>query len=646
MRTQTLIAGALLTLLTGCGAQRPPARFAVAPATSSTTATQGSESAQVQIDPLAAPAQVVALGMTSAPLPSLASPRFTAAVSAPGRVTAPAQAVAPVTGPAAPAAATSAAPAASPALALAQAAAAGPAALPAAPSPYSLPAGAETVLSPTYLRVRERYLSTFFHQGMSAESFSPQTKELHFGDQTIYQGFALLAFAGEARLLMQAGLDPSGSEALVRRLLAAFDELDDAAERDLYGDDLPGAFVRDRVDEGAHRRGIPAGWHVASDYASVAEGKAKFRSLAAQSLDQTIGLYLGWWGVARYSTDPRNVARAQDQATRVLENLLRERFILRLPDGGAVERGDDARAAAGFLCRMHEAITGRDRLREAKIRLVDLSRKPFKVGKVTIPGFRFPIDLPARFSHAGLCSLEPLTVATLTTPKVRLTPSQVFGKRLRLDGPCAHLTAKHPGGHAGPRLPCLHLKKEHDHDWLVVGPLKTKVPCTHLVPEHDGHGTTLPCAHLTKKHPQGHRLIDADATKLDVEIPLGELIPSYSRHMFLVCMAFEPKVDDVDFLRTTRASSHPFAALLRAEVETSRGRNEARLLVGRPGHAREARALHAACPPEGPHSAAATQWFKDSRWIRSTDLTKGSAGKLYNGLDFLSYEVLLRATGL
>lgn len=644
MRNLTLIAGAL-TLLTGCGGHRPPARFASAVAPQTSAALAPSESETQVAASVAAPARVAALGATSsaatsapaASTPAASAPAAPAASAAPA--TQPATTAGPASAPSGPA--PSAMPPASASLALASAAQA-----PAPAGPYALPAGAEVVLSPTYRRVRERYLRTFFHQGMSAESFAPQAKELHFADQTIYQGFALLAFAGEARLLAQAGLDPSGSEALVARLLAAFDELDDAAERDLYGDDLPGAFVRDRVDEGAHRRGIPAGWHVSSDYASVAQGKAKFRSLAAQSLDQTIGLYLGWWGVARYSTDPRNVARAQDQATRVLENLLRERFILRLPDGGAVERGDDARAAAGFLCRMHEAITGQDRLREAKVRLVDLSRKPFRVGGVTIPGFEFPIDLPARLTHAGLSSLEPLTVAALTTPKVRLTPSQVFGKRLNVKAPCAHLTAKHPGGHAGPRLPCLHLRKEHDHDWLIVGPLKTKVPCGHLVPEHDGHGTTLPCAHLVKEHPEGHSLIDADLTKLDVEIPLGELIPSYSRHMFLVCMAFEPKVDDADFLRTTRASSHPFAALLRAEVETSRGRTRSRLLVGRPAHAREARALHAACPPEGPHSGAAEQWFKDSRWIRSTDLTKGDPGKLYNGLDFLSYEVLLRANGL
>ncbi|HBP18284.1 MAG TPA: hypothetical protein DEA08_10895 [Planctomycetes bacterium] len=478
---------------------------------------------------------------------------------------------------------------------------------------------------------------------MSAERH--EAKHLHFGDQTIYQGFALLAFAGEARLLAQAGLDPSGSEAALADLLAAFDELDHAAERELYGTAAPGFFVRDRVDA-THRHGIPADWTITSDYGSVASGKADYRSLAAQSLDQTFGLLLGWWGVAALSTDAANVAQARAQTERVLEHLLAQGFKIALPDGGKIERGDDLRPAAGFLCRMAERITGRDYLRRAEVLLGELSGKPLHVAGVPVsPGFRFPFRVSARTTHAALLGLEPLALAGLTTPAVALKVSDLVpGGRLRVTNPCVHLRAKHPGGHAGPALPCAHLEPKHDHDWLELGPLKTKIPCTHRRAKHpQGHAPTLPCLHLEASHPAGHgALLDVDLTRYDVRVPLGELLPSYSRHMFLVAMAFEPQIGTRAARRACDASRHPFALLLRAQVLGGADRRE----VARPDFADSARAMHAACPPEGPSASAPQVWFKDNRWVRCLDPRGGASQAEYNGLDFLAFEVLLRLNGL
>ena len=83
-----------------------------------------------------------------------------------------------------------------------------------------LPAASATHFSADYLRIRQRYLNFFCYGGLSASQLNlkPQARpgsldpgmvsQITFGDQTVYMGQALLAFAGEARVLKSHGIDP------------------------------------------------------------------------------------------------------------------------------------------------------------------------------------------------------------------------------------------------------------------------------------------------------------------------------------------------------------------------------------------------------------------------------------------------------
>ncbi len=186
--------------------------------------------------------------------------------------------------------------------------------------------------------------------------------------------------------------------------------------------------------------------------------------------------------------------------------------------------------------------------------------------------------------------------------------------------PCVHTPVQaHPGGHRGP------------------------APCTHLVKKHpEGHDINLPCLHQTATHPAGDP-VEVNLDDLAFKIPLGENISSYVRHMFLVSMAFEPSVDDLEMLAAAKGSNHLWSMLLRAAVL----RNNVNAIISDHVIANELKQIHAECPEDGPKSGGTGQWVKDNRWIRCTDLSNaGDSGKAYNGLDFLSMEVLMRIAGI
>ena len=65
-----------------------------------------------------------------------------------------------------------------------------------------------------------------------------------------------------------------------------------------------------------------------------------------------------------------------------------------------------------------------------------------------------------------------------------------------------------------------------------------------------------------------------------------------------------------------------------------------------PGVLDELIRLHRECPADGPGDQSTSgNWCKDSRWVRCTDLTRINGNNAYNGLDFLSLEILLRLAG-
>jgi hypothetical protein len=113
-----------------------------------------------------------------------------------------------------------------------------------------------------------------------------------FSDQTVYMGFALLTFAGEARVVSGAGLDPAPSETVVRSLLTAFETLDFDAEKERYGTNVPGFFLRDYVKD----------WEALQ----VKSGFNGDPSDNDMSIDQVVSLMMGLWAASRWSTDSGN----------------------------------------------------------------------------------------------------------------------------------------------------------------------------------------------------------------------------------------------------------------------------------------------------------------------------------------------------
>ncbi|MBV8309646.1 MAG: hypothetical protein JO344_04515, partial [Planctomycetaceae bacterium] len=105
-----------------------------------------------------------------------------------------------------------------------------------------------------YLKIRTRFINDFLYKGQVAAWYSNQDRSEAFSDQTYHAGFALLTFAGEARVLARSGADPKEAEAIVRQVLHAIENLDGPAVRALtvkpglsYKTSESGFFVRDWV---------------------------------------------------------------------------------------------------------------------------------------------------------------------------------------------------------------------------------------------------------------------------------------------------------------------------------------------------------------------------------------------------------------
>lgn len=219
---------------------------------------------------------------------------------------------------------------------------------------------ARQVFSPKYDSLRRRFLHDFEHKGFIAASANGKGR--HFGDQTFHMGFALVTFAGEAQLLRRLGHDTKPSEAVVRRILNAIELLDKNAEMERYHTAVRGFFLRDYV-----KADHWPGQEVTSDFIDCT---SKNDGTADMSIDQLVGLMMGWWAVAHWSTDEGNRKLARGQVERALGYLRDERFWIDRPGTHAeVSAGADARAAAGFLCHMAEQITGQDYYHGAKVRL-------------------------------------------------------------------------------------------------------------------------------------------------------------------------------------------------------------------------------------------------------------------------------------
>jgi hypothetical protein len=574
-----------------------------------------------------------------------------------------------------------------------------------------------------YNAVRKRFLHGFEFGGQVAESANGPHRK--FSDQTLYLGFALLTFAGEARVLAQAGKDPRDSEKVVRRLLEAF-ELLDRKGSELYKASAPGFFLRDYVTS------LPG--RDPGDVESTFKSSASSPGDDDMSLDQVVGLMMGWWAVSHWSTDAENVRRARSQAGRVMGYLLAERFMIDQPGTRIlVKRGGDARAAAGFLCVMARETTGEDYYHRAKVRLAHDNRCHTcgGTGEVNIPDPNVECPGCRGTGHAkivlggGRCeachgSGEVKLVAEADCPacggsgEIRVVVTNPFTGEDHTIGKtdCAlcHGSGKVGGKtNLGKCLICQGKGRLPSYTRDLgkcklcggSGRLKGKLP---RVKCPICGGSKELNVYVTLTHPlllalEPLALLAVDVPrvglhhgKVTVDGGNRNLVQSFVRHMNLVCMAFEPAVPDEALLLAARDSNHGWSVALRAAMggtvcPACHGHGKLFFmapefvaggealhphltfkrhdlgtckLCGGKGHAPAANPhrailraalddltrLHQACPEEGPGDRCpSAQWVKDNRWVRCTDLKRAPGTDSYNGLDFLSLEVLLRLAG-
>lgn len=568
----------------------------------------------------------------------------------------------------------------------------------------SLPQAATPFFSTNYRALRQRYLDYFWYNGLSAKEIkvlssdgsvsSSTIRKVEITDQGVHMGQAMLTFAGEARLLRSKGVPSIASEAVIRGLLDAFDRLD-AADKALYGTDARGFFVRDD----ARQADVP--WTLKSDFT---DPKA---SNAAMSIDQTTSLMVGWWAIAKYSSNTQSVARAKEQMRRVMDFLDRSNWLIRMPNGQAIEptRGPDFRYAAGFYCTLADNVLGSSFLKKSGVD-VTLKGSPVRfrddhLGEFTIPGFTLPAKLPVALSHAAVLGISPVAAIGLSAPPtIPIRIGDLF-KDLppaNINLPCAHLEPAHPGGHKntvpcvhvtvahkdGDTIPCVHptaVHPEGDSVWLPcahIGQLHANdgrkwgitIPCVHFGPIHSGgHTNTVPCVHITVQHKDGDRIPcvhpaqehpdgdtvtlpclhiepahkgghSFDPRKISIDIPLGEKVKPYARHIVLQTFAFDAKVPVLQMAPAALQSKHVWSLLLRGQIVGD---------VPSPTVSALAKTSLAALKTgTTPSNLLKNEWCRSNRWELSTatDTPDKGGPYAYNGLDYLGLEVLSRLSGI
>lgn len=111
-------------------------------------------------------------------------------------------------------------------------------------------------------------------------------------------------------------------------------------------------------------------------------------------------------------------------------------------------------------------------------------------------------------------------------------------------------------------------------------------------------------------------------------------------------MAFDPTFEDTELLAAAAGSNHLWSLLLRSAISGG----PARLIASTPPVADAVKSIHGAFPESGASDDPANgEWCTDSRWIRCTNLKPGNASEPrveYNGLDFMSLEILMRTQGV
>jgi len=151
------------------------------------------------------------------------------------------------------------------------------------------------------------------------------------------------------------------------------------------------------------------------------------------------------------------------------------------------------------------------------------------------------------------------------------------------------------------------------------------------------------------------KLAQGTMPKITIDYNISHVVKAYVRNLMLICMAHETSLLDTPKLWiAARESNHPWSIALRAARMETLLPGMAGRLVGdstvAPAFSQLVQA-HRSCPPDGPSDdSPAYEWSMSNRWERCTDViqspqVRSNAGNQYNGLDFLSLEVLMRISG-
>ncbi len=576
------------------------------------------------------------------------------------------------------------------------------------------------LFSAKYLAFRKRLEGDFIHDMQIAGIADADYRK--FLDQTFHMGFALLTLAGEARLLADAHRDTGPTEKLLHQVLLGFERCEGAASK-VYKTSANGFFVRDS---------ITTPWPGVKTVESDNQGQP---GQADMSIDQLISLMMGWWAASHWSTDAANQTLARAQAGRAMRFLMDERFMIDRPGtshpvGGG---GDDARAAAGFLCHTGHEITGEDYYGGGKVRLMHDNRCHTcgGTGQVNIPDPNLECVGCRGTGHTKIvvgggkclaCSgsgnvkivTESDCPACRGTGEIRIVVTDPFGNdhtlgksKCALCGGDGKIGGKTSLGkckicHGSGRLPSHTVDLGKCKLCGGSGRMKATLPKMKC-PACGGSKELNLYVHVT--HPivlgllptafgaLAQPRIGLHKDKITIDGDNRAAAKSYVRHMTLVLLALDPSVSDSTLRSVALDSKHPWAVILRAAKDNSvchacHGKGQVTVFAPLTFHgggissshvtfqahnlgqcgvchgtgrnpsptlprelvtdniANQLIQLHHECPTEGPNAHAPLNWAVTNHWERCTDLNRGNGNNRYNGLDFLSMEVLMRLAGL
>ncbi|BBM86293.1 3-coathanger stack domain-containing protein [Candidatus Uabimicrobium amorphum] len=478
---------------------------------------------------------------------------------------------------------------------------------------HSLPVEATPLFTEQYKRVRKRFLEKFVYtgekvnypaeiaEGIGIDGSRNYEKTIFFTDHGVYLGFALLTFAAESHILQQKNIHNGQTEAFIHKLLRQVDMLDTEGDRKHWGKDTPGFMVRNLIDDRDWRPKIlwtTEKYNIKSDSELSLPGSKYYKpeeynpNLNATSFDQIAHIFMGCRAVEKWSSSEENKKLSQKIVHRVIDRLIEQRFILKMPNGEEVSnnRGGDGRPLSGFLCSIADAFEGKPLMKPQAVTdkiVLTLYRNYLPEGRVDLMRdaenpLAKKLPLPAELAR-GLVDLWSL----IFTGKTLTKRAQETEDKLR-------------------NYPSESIRQE------IATALNTNVDFL-----------ILTLMNFTKEDLKEHET------------------QAFAINLGLIAFALDTAVKDEALKKRAETFQHPFCVLLRSAIHDR--------TIYSQGELHNVSKLLTLCTKDGPKGYRKDNpfWFKDNRWVRCIDYSPSRDERetdqaIYNGLDFLALEVLLR----